>query len=300
MGVDDERSVGCNYHLAMPSNERPKGRQLSRTSPIISFAIVAAAFIVIGTIALAIRMGSEDDADSARSSLSSGDTTSSSDAMAGHDHKPSEFGYFPLGTKNGRNLYRYSDGTVLITEFDIDAAPTPTQQEAADSFAAQTTDALLSRWQNLEDAVAAGYERFDDVHWMRFDSIVDGSTLNVNDPESLMYAQDPDTGEWILVSAMFVAPYEVHGEQIGGPLTVWHFHDYDPPMCMRGNVWPLSDAPADPTMKCPDGSTRLGTSPEMLHVWIANPVGRFEHDMNVTPETIQATKSFISEWNQKN
>lgn len=193
----------------------------------------------------------------------------------------------PIGTEDHRQLYRYGDGTMLISRWPLDATPTDQQRADADLLTAETIEGI-ARFRDVAAAEADGYAQLDDVHWLKLDLMTDERTLDPLAPEGLMYADDPASGQKVLVAALFIAPAGVHGPQFGGPETVWHFHDYPGGTCLQEGVVPIAPPSADGT--CARGT--LGTrSPEMIHVWISNEHGRFDHDMSASQATIDATKA---------
>ena len=76
-----------------------------------------------------------------------------------------------------------------------------------------------------------------------------------------------------------------HGEQIGGPLTIWHYHTWRRPQCAIKEMIPRGWA-------SPDGSCKEGVakyrSGEMLHVWLIDrPAGPFSTEMHVSSEDLR-------------
>jgi hypothetical protein len=98
-----------------------------------------------------------------------------------------------------------------------------------------------------------------------------GLILDPERPQQIVYQRQPD-GQMALVGVLFLMPYGVPGPPLGGPLTAWHAHDN---VCSD----PTSFRPVgstDAAGQCPPGAARR-TSPEMLHVWLAdNPGGVFD------------------------
>ena len=89
-----------------------------------------------------------------------------------------------------------------------------------------------------------------------------------------------ETGRMVLVGLMFVpSQLLAPGPQIGGPLTVWHFHVWwtPPPIsyrahgtCLFAGLVVTSVATSDDKGRpqCPSGTMRSFRSPEMMHVWL--------------------------------
>ena len=113
------------------------------------------------------------------------------------------------------------------------------------------------------------------VHYINPAYLTAGSTLNPEQPESLIYGNS--AGGPILLAAMFIAHrIGQPGPDIGGPLTLWHSHSN---LCFNSKT-NIIDSFTDGAGNCPVGSYNSGT-PEMLHVWVVdNPSGPFSTDMN--------------------
>lgn len=150
------------------------------------------------------------------------------------------------------------------------------------------TQAVENEW---FDGVADGYRPVDRLHYVNVPRLHEADGVNPEKPESLLYreVERRDGGsERRLVGAMYLQHDFSRGAQVGGPLTVWHWHEL----------------PTDPT--CPNvPTTRLATrnvsdsqrqaitpvgfdecvemqdrTPEMLHVWFEpRPLGPFSTGM---------------------
>ena len=83
---------------------------------------------------------------------------------------------------------------------------------------------------------------------------------------------------------MFMVPMEVEGQQIGGPLTVWHYHLWSGPTCIVKGRIGMGRAKKG---KCKEGEPSQ-KSPEMLHVWfVDHPDGRFASGMSLPEEVLR-------------
>ena len=147
-----------------------------------------------------------------------------------------------------------SDGTVA----------TATQRAAAGRFVLATTTAA-SRYPTVPDAERAGYRRIDPFHWVNASMLDDGRVADPDAIESLIYVEADGTP--LLTGAMYIADGAAHGPQLGGPLTAWHFHRYEPRLCTVARSFPVGPVAADGS--CPRGSPAQ-RSPEMLHVWFGD------------------------------
>jgi hypothetical protein len=181
------------------------------------------------------------------------------------------------------NYTEFQAGMYELSQFP-NQAPTQAQEEAArklvdDSFAI----ALRNGWFDKEKGLADGYEKMygDPVHYVNVEYVFDGETLNIEKPEVLMYYKSPQ-GDY-LMGIMFLAIGE-RGPQVGGPLTVWHYH-IDRTMCYEQGVLPI--ATLDKDNVCAAGFHNI-RSPEMLHLWFFDhPDGRFATTMGLTENTLK-------------
>jgi hypothetical protein len=91
-----------------------------------------------------------------------------------------------------------------------------------------------------------------------------------------MYLRMSD-GSWKLVGVMFLMPTASEpGPRVAGPLTAWHAHNN---LCMNSAVGRIT-ALTDANGKCPAGTTYMGKTAEMMHVWLVdNPNGVFSDEM---------------------
>ena len=169
-----------------------------------------------------------------------------------------------------RALGRAGDGRFL-TEGDAGADRVPrTRRDGRDrrrsgprpGRSSLATRAAASRYPTVADAERAGYRRIDRFHWVNASMLDDGRVADPDAIESLIYA-DAD-GTPTLTGAMYIADGTAHGPQLGGPLTAWHFHRYEPRLCTVARSFPVGRS--RPTGTCVRGSP-ADRSPEMLHVW---------------------------------
>jgi hypothetical protein len=173
-------------------------------------------------------------------------------------------------------------GAGILTHVHGTADPskaTPAELAAAQLLLDQTKLGT-QRFQDLTVAVATGYRYVTPpsetiVHYVNPLYLTSGSTLNPEQPESLIYGNSSHGP--ILLAAMFIAHrIGQPGPDIGGPLTLWHSHSN---LCFNSKT-NVIDSFTDAAGNCPVGSYNSGT-PEMLHVWVVdNPNGPFSTDMN--------------------
>ena len=75
------------------------------------------------------------------------------------------------------------------------------------------------------------------------------------------------------------------GPQIGGPLTVWHYHVWTRQRCV--NDAGHSSGFADRGEECPEAYSGYRRSHEMMHVWLIDHLkGPFSTDMHVGKEVL--------------
>ncbi|GAA4067594.1 hypothetical protein [Nonomuraea soli] len=158
---------------------------------------------------------------------------------------------------------------------DTPTGPPPTEAEraAADDLVARTAREVPARWPTLAAARKAGFQLSIDtsgvLHMTKPAWIIDDRELDPTRPESLVFYRKPGGGD-ILLGAMFIMPPGKPGPQVGGSLTRWHAHDN---LCSKpaGGV-----AVVDASGGCPAGTTKMPSTPEMLHVWVVDyPSGPF-------------------------
>lgn len=173
-----------------------------------------------------------------------------------------------------------------VSEFAPGAHATPAQQAAADSLAARCYAAAQRHgWFEFERGLADGYRLMtgDRRHYVREDYLFDDAVLDCERPEFLMYYGTPK-GK-LLAGLMFYAPgLAERGPQIGGPLTVWHYHIWFRAKCLRGGL--LLTGEGRDGCRVGEPSHR---SPEMLHLWfLDHPDGRFATTMWLDREQLDA------------
>ena len=172
-----------------------------------------------------------------------------------------------------------TEGMVIweVSEYSPGSQPTPGQQRAADDFAERCFEAALRHgWASVERGLGDGYRRVDRHHYRNDAFMLDDHVLDPDRPEVLMYYPTPPDGKSQLAGFMFYARNrEARGPQLGGPLTVWHYHAWHRPQCVVDGlavIWSLDG-------RCKEG-TPSRFSGEMMHVWLVDhPEGRFATPM---------------------
>jgi hypothetical protein len=178
---------------------------------------------------------------------------STSTTMAGH---------LPLGRAGDGRFLTEGDAGARIVSHDPDGSVATRAQRAAARRFVAATRAAAGRFPTATEAERAGYRRIDRFHWVKASLLDDHRVADPDAIESLIYT-DVD-GTRTLTGAMYIAPGTTHGPQLGGPLTTWHFHRYEPRLCTVAGSFPVGPVAAGGTCARGVPATR---SPEMLHVW---------------------------------
>lgn len=175
-----------------------------------------------------------------------------------------------------------------LSRFAPGTPPTPEQQRAADDLVERAFAAALRHgWHDVDKAIADGFIQppKDPHHYQNTNYKLDDRILDPDRPEYLMY--HPLDGKPYLTGFMFFARTRTErGAQIGGPLTVWHFHTWRRPQCVIEGMLPRGWGSSDGT--CEEG-VPMYSSGEMLHVWLIDrPDGPFSSSMVVPPDELRA------------
>ena len=250
---------------------RFRGRAWSLASLLAAPVVVVAATAAVMTPAWA---GSEGPAGMASGSSSA--MTSSADSLQG--------GMGDMGSIDGLPDMRMYGST---------NPPTATQVQAAASLIKET-DASLVRFENVQNAIAAGYTyrlaTNGEEHLLYDGGNPAYQGLNPKDPSSLVYAINVKGHAPILLGAMYLMG-QGNGPQVGGGLTRWHSHLE---VC-RGNRIIIAGFNLALRGHC-DPSTWTDTyTTQMLHVWVVPyPGGVFSDDLS-TAATTAAARAALAE-----
>jgi hypothetical protein len=173
-----------------------------------------------------------------------------------------------------------------VSEYPPGTLATPDQVAAADDLAERGYAAALRHgWHQLDRGLEDGYHPIDSYHYRNDEFMLDDHVLNPDRPEVLMYYPTPPDGERHLAGLMFYArTREAPGPQIGGPLTIWHYHTWLRPQCVVDGLsvnWSV------------DGKCKRGVpsqfSGEMVHVWlIDHPDGSYASQMFLPNDVLVA------------
>lgn len=186
--------------------------------------------------------------------------------------------------------------TYEVTRYPRDE-PTPEDLAAAWQLYNRTYDAAAERgWFDFDRAIEDGFKMNDFMHYANERYYLEDNTLDPTRPESLIYYRRPNgsardgpdarSGDRILAGVMYFAQnLSAEGEQVAGPLTVWHFHTREEADCFAG--W-LAQGIAFDDVTCPDDAPKRYRSGEMIHVWfVRNPEGPFASRMSIPRENVR-------------
>jgi hypothetical protein len=257
--------------LGRPVRFRSQARSLA--SLLAAPVVVIAATSAVMTPAWA---GSEGAAGMA--SGSSGSSSSSSSSSMGGSSDSLQGGMGDMGSTDGQPDMRMYGAT---------NAPTSVQVEAAANLIKQT-DASLVRFENVNNAIAAGFTyrlaTNGEEHLLYAGNNPAYQGLNPQDPSSLVYAINVKGHAPILLGAMYLMPRGVNGPQVGGGLTRWHSHLQ---VCQGGQEiiagFGIAKGPCNPST----WKDRYTT--QMLHVWVVPYSGGvFSDDLSTAATTAAA------------
>jgi len=174
-----------------------------------------------------------------------------------------------------------------VSEYGPAAAPTEQQRQAAASLIERSyASARTHGWYDADKGAADGFVpmHHSETHWANEQYVLDDVVLDPERPEFLMYYPTP--GGMALAGYMFLvnAP-RARGPQLGGPLTIWHYHVWSAERCLLAGLL-IVDMVQDGACSSGEPESR---SPEMLHVWlIDHPQGPFGTAMGL-PADVLAT-----------
>ena len=263
--------------LARPSlldrQVRFRGQARWLASLLAAPVVVIAATTAVMTPAWA---GSEGPAGMASGSMSSpassgSSSTSSDDSLQG--------GMGDMGSINGQPVMQMYGNT---------NAPDAAQVQAAANLIKET-DASLARFENVNNAIAAGYTyrlaTNGEEHLLYDGGNPAYQGLNPQDPSSLVYAINVKGHAPILLGAMYLMPDNASGPQVGGGLTRWHSHLE---ICQGGKIIIAGFGVALRGHCDPSTWTNQYTT-QMLHVWVVPyPGGVFSDDLSSAATTAAA------------
>ena len=177
--------------------------------------------------------------------------------------------------------------TIEVTRYPDAAGPTAAQQQAADELVRRTLQAAKDKgWFEFEQAGKDGFQLMhaDPIHHGNMDYILDDVVLDPEKPEFLLY-YDTAKGKRLAGVMYLVSEPQEHGAQVGGPLTVWHYHAWQKAKCLLNRMVVVTEPGSDGSCMLGEPSHR---SPEMMHVWfLDHPNGPFSTKMSLPPELLK-------------
>jgi hypothetical protein len=175
-----------------------------------------------------------------------------------------------------------------VTQYAPGTEPTPEQAKAAQELVESCHEsAIRNGWNDYDTGLADGFELppRDPRHFRNKAFLLDSEILDPDRPEYLMYFPTLG-GKTELVAFMFVTSDRSQwGPQLGGPLTVWHYHVWRKKQCVDREVISLGFVGANEKCEKGVGGHR---SLEMMHVWlIDHPQGPFATSMNLPQDLVE-------------
>jgi hypothetical protein len=183
-----------------------------------------------------------------------------------------------MGTINGQPIMQMYGNTT---------APSAAQVAAAANLIKET-DASLVRYENVNNAIAAGFTyrlaTNGEEHLLCQNCPPAYQGLNPQDPSSLVYATNVKGHPPILLGAMYLMG-SGNGPQVGGGLTRWHTHLE---VCQGGKII-IAGFGVALQGQCNPSTWKDQYTTQMLHVWVVPyPGGVFSDDLSTAATTAAA------------
>ena len=173
-----------------------------------------------------------------------------------------------------------------VTTYDEGVGPSREQIQASRDLVDRCFEAAKRNgWFQFKNGYDQGYRLIfgDKRHYANSSYIFDDVVLDCDRPEFLMYYDTPK-GKGLAGLMFYADTPRGWGPQIGGPLTVWHYHVWAPIQCLEREM--LLVGTADEQGRCQAG-VPMHRSPEMIHVWfIDRPTGPFMSSMHLKDEDL--------------
>lgn len=182
---------------------------------------------------------------------------------------------------------------IETSQYHPECKPTPEQEAWAEEFLHRSYLSAVERgWFDFGKGAEDGFIPYkpnvrNENHFVNVEFSLDDRILDPDRPEYLMYYENA-RGEMKLVGYMyFVRKLGERGPQPGGPLTVWHYHQFPIPGCLH-NMQMFSAREGPEGFYCEKGDLVGHESPEMLHVWFVNhPEGPYATSMTLPPGVLE-------------
>jgi hypothetical protein len=185
-----------------------------------------------------------------------------------------------------------------VTQYP-DTQPTEEHLDAAwelynSSYEAAKEEELFDLKKSREN----GYKMYDFIHHVNKEYYLNGEDLNPHKPESLVYYRNftksnPSLNDTILAGYMYLtSDLKSRGEQVAGPLTVWHFRPLNEQRCFAST---LNEGFEFDGIECAEGAFKARRTPEMIHVWFVKaPEGPFSTNMG----SFEYAEEVYERWNE--
>lgn len=171
-----------------------------------------------------------------------------------------------------------------VSDYPPETLPTSEQRVAAEDLVARTFEsAKRNGWFDYDKGVADGYVKVDRLHHRKNEYMVDDAVLDPERPEMLMYYPRPGSKPALAGVMYYARTRTAPGPQVGGRLTVWHYHRWKQAQCIVQSIIPVGWAKGG---ECERGE-KTHRSGEMMHVWlIDHPSGPFATAMVLPPDVV--------------
>lgn len=126
---------------------------------------------------------------------------------------------------------------IETSQYHPNCQPTPEQEDWAEDFLTRSyLSAVENGWFDFDKGVEDDFIPYrpndrNENHFVNVEFSLDDRILDPERPEYLMYYKTPE-GRQLVGFMYFVRTLEEKGLQLGGPLTVWHYHQFAIPGCL--------------------------------------------------------------------
>ena len=195
------------------------------------------------------------------------------------------------------NVSLDNPGTYEVTRYP-DAEPTAEQINNSWILYNRTYEAAeRNGWFDYQNAVKEGYVDYvltDGLHHYNTSYYLDREALNPDKPESLIYYEDPENESNQILAGVMYQNMKKEGEQVGGPLTIWHYHPIVQWKLERLNEVIEQETRYERYRQIINNAyeevpeNRLNRTGEMIHVWfVEHPRGPFGTGMGVPSDSLE-------------
>jgi hypothetical protein len=191
------------------------------------------------------------------------------------------------------NISGYRSDIVEVTRYPKRNVTDEDFENGYELYKGSFKAAKQNGWFDLKKAFEDGYYNWmrDPTHYPNNEFILNNDqNLNPDQPEFLYYQRPKNSTEPVLTGVMYLMNenYE-HGPQPAGPLTEWHWHQYDVEICQPGQVLQLSEIHNDCSFYSANRTA------EMMHVWfIEHPDGQFATNMAFDKKWVEKDYDMLS------